>query len=45
MGPLGLDLYQAKMNVPCSMTQRSNAGEAWNRNTTVSSQALYLCTP
>ena len=31
----------ARMNVSCSRTQRSDAGEAWTRGPSVSSQALY----
>ena len=37
----GLNQYQAKINVSCSRTQHSDAGEAWTRSLSASSQALY----
>ena len=37
----GLNQYWALINVPCSGTQCSDAGEAWTRNPSVSSQAFY----
>ena len=33
--------YKARINVSCSRTQRSDAGEAWTHNPSVMSQALY----
>ena len=37
----GLSQYLARINVSCSRTQRSDAGEARTRGPSVSSQALY----
>ena len=37
----GLNLYSARINVPCLRTQCSDACEVWTRNPSVSSQALY----
>ena len=41
MGLPGLNQYQARINVSCSRTQRSDAGEALTLSPSVSSQALY----
>ena len=43
----GLNQYQARINVSCSRTQCSDAGEARTRSPSVSSQALPLshCAP
>ena len=37
----GLNQYQARINLSCSKTQHSDAGEARTSNLSVSSQALY----
>ena len=37
----GLNQYQARINMSCSRTQHSDAGEAQPRGPSVSSQALY----
>ena len=37
----GLNQYKAKINVPCSKTQHSEAGETQTRCPSVSIQALY----
>ena len=36
-----LNQYQARINVSCSMTQRSDAGEAQTLNPSISREALY----
>ena len=41
----GLNQYKARINVSCSRTQCSDAGEARVRCPSVSSQALYHCAP
>ena len=40
-GHPALNQYKARINVSCSRTQRSNAGEARTRGLSVSSQALF----
>ena len=37
----GLNQYWARINVSCSRTQHSDAGVAWTRGPSISSQALY----
>ena len=39
----GLNQYYARINVSCSRTQHSNAGEARTYGPSVWSQALYHC--
>ena len=41
MGHSGLNQYKARINVSCSRTQRSDAGEAPARGPSVSNQTHY----